>query len=589
VNPAATARGAGEEQPAPPDRLSRSPGPHPAPGATDAAAARARRRRLVGFALGLGALLRLAQYAVNRSLWLDEGLLVSNFLDRSWAGLLQPFHRGQTAPLGFVALEKLAVAALGRSEYALRLVPLLGGLATLALLPRVARRYVTRPAVPVAVAIVALAPFLVYYSSEVKQYALDACASVVVLGLAASLARRRGDPRAALAFGVAGVLAVWLSQPVVFMLAGTGTVLGIRALRRGDRGEVARLAALAAAWGASFAGSFWVSRHQVVDPAFLRSFWADGFMPLPPRSVDELAWLPRMLLRMFREPLGTMGTGETPAAQAVAALGAGAGAAAFVAGCAWMRRRAPLRLALLLAPVGLALLASALRAYPFGSGTFATSGRVLIWLIPPVACVVAEGAVAIRRWLPRAAAAPAFAGVVALVLLPAAAYAALSVPHLRSEVKPLLDFVAEHRQPGDVMYVTYSGQAVFEYYAPRYGWSARNTAQGVCARFHPERYLADLDRLRGRPRVWVLFTRGGAVPLRDRPEELFDEQTLMISYLDLIGHRIDDRVAIGASLYLYDLSDPARASVRVRADVPPLQQRALNDCRGAWEPLSQLR
>ena len=36
--------------------------------------------------------------------WLDEGLLVSNFLDRSWAGLLEPFHRGQTAPLGFLAL-----------------------------------------------------------------------------------------------------------------------------------------------------------------------------------------------------------------------------------------------------------------------------------------------------------------------------------------------------------------------------------------------------------------------------------------------------------------------------------------------------
>jgi hypothetical protein len=586
LNPAATARGAVEEPPAPHDRLSRSPDP----GAPTDAEARARRRRqAIWFAVGLGALLRLAQYAVNRSLWLDEGLLVSNFLDRSWAGLLEPLHRGQTAPLGFLLLEKLAVAALGRSELALRLVPLLGGLATLALLPRVFRRCVSRPAVPVAVAIVALAPFLVYYSSEVKQYALDALASVVVLGLAASLLRRPHDRRAAAAFCVAGVLAVWLSQPVVFMLAGTGGVLGVRALRRDDRRSVATLAVLATAWLVSFAGSYLVSRHEVVDPVFMRSFWADGFMPLPPRSMAELAWLPRMLLRVFREPMGTIGAGGTPAAQAVNAVGAIACAVSFAAGCAWMRRRAPLRLALLLAPVGLALLASAARVYPFGSGTFTTGGRVLIWLIPPVACVAAEGAVAIRRRLPRAAAAPAFAGVVALVLLPAAAYAALSVPHLRSEVKPLLDFVAEHRQPGDVMYVAYSGQAVFEYYAPRYGWSARNTAQGVCSRFHPEGYLADLDRLRGRRRVWVLFTRGAAVPLRDRPGELFDEQKLMTAYLDFIGHRLDDRVAIGASLYLYNLGDPALASRRVRVAIPPLQERALNDCRGSWEPLSQLR
>lgn len=589
MNPA-TARGAVEEPSAPVDRLSRSPDlPADADADADAAARARRRRSAIGFALVLGALLRIAQYAVNRSLWLDEGLLVSNFLDRSWAGLLEPLHRGQTAPLGFLALEKLAVAALGRSELALRLVPLLGGLATLALLPRVARRYLSRPAVPVAVAIVALAPFLVYYSSEVKQYALDALASVVVLGLAARLARRPRDRRAALAFGVVGVAAVWLSQPVVFMLAGTGAVLGLRALRRGDRRAVAGLAALAAAWGASFAGSYLVSRHQVVDPVFMRSFWADGFMPLPPRSAAELAWLPRMLLRMFREPMGTIGAGGTPAARAVNALGTVACAAAFVAGCLWMRRRAPLRLALLLAPMGLALLASAARVYPFGSGTFTTGGRVLIWLIPSVACVAAEGTVAIRRRLRERRGAAAFAGVVALILLPSAAYAALSVPHLRSEVKPLLDFAAERRQPGDVMYVVYSGQAVFEYYAPRYGWSARDAVPGVCARLHPEGYLPDLDRLRGRPRVWILFTRGAAVPLRDHPDELFDEQKLMISYLDYIGRRIDDRVAIGAEIYLYDLSDPARAARRVRADLPPLQQRALHDCRGSWEPRNQLR
>ncbi|HEY0036175.1 MAG TPA: hypothetical protein VGB66_05770, partial [Longimicrobium sp.] len=153
MNPA-TAPGAVEEPSAPHDRPSRSPDPD----APDAAEARARRLRFaVGFALVLGVLLRLAQYAVNRSLWLDEGLLVSNFLDRSWAGLLEPFHRGQTSPLGFLALEKLAVAALGRSEYALRLFPLLAGLATLALLPRVARRFTTRAAWPLAIALVALA------------------------------------------------------------------------------------------------------------------------------------------------------------------------------------------------------------------------------------------------------------------------------------------------------------------------------------------------------------------------------------------------------------------------------------------------
>jgi hypothetical protein len=570
----ATAPGAVEEPLAPSDRLSRSPHPD----APAAAEARARRRRLVGFALVLGALLRLAQYAVNRSLWLDEALLVSNFLDRSWAGLLEPFHRGQTSPLGFLALEKLAVAALGRSEYALRLVPLMAGLATLALLPRVARRFATRAAFPLAVALVALAPFLVYYSSEVKQYAFDALSSLVVLALAYDLARRPRDGRLLAAFCAAGVVAVWLSQPVVFMLAGTGAVLGLRALRRGDRRSVALLTAVAAAWVASFAGAYLVARHQLEDPAYMKAFWRTGFLPLAPRTLQEWSWIPRMLLaRPFREPMGIVGLDRSPLS-----LVTTAGAmAAFAAGFWWMRRHRRLRLALLLAPAGFALAASALRVYPF-AGELLSGGRVLIFLLPSLAFVMAEGVHALRRLVPGSAGRAAFAAALALVLLPAAAYAAFSVPHLRGEVKPLLEFVNEERRPGDLMYVYYNGQAVFEYYAPRYGWDRRNTVPGACSRFTPGRYADDLARLRGRPRVWVLIVDGA-------PMDGFDEKKFILAFLDHVGKRLDDRVAVGAGVYLYDLRTENTRPGPFTYPVPVTRPDPALDCRGAWEPLSQLR
>ncbi|MBF8261677.1 MAG: hypothetical protein HW376_1206, partial [candidate division NC10 bacterium] len=76
---------------------------------------------------GLGC--RLSQYAANTSLWHDEAYVALSILHKSFAGLLGPLDWKEASPPGFLVVEKLVVALLGRSEYALRLVPLVAGLA----------------------------------------------------------------------------------------------------------------------------------------------------------------------------------------------------------------------------------------------------------------------------------------------------------------------------------------------------------------------------------------------------------------------------------------------------------------------------
>ena len=110
----------------------------------------------VAFLLVAGAALRAAPFVLDRSLWLDEAKLALNVLDRPVPDLLRPLDYGQAAPAGFLLLEKLAVTALGEGERALRLVPLLAGLASLWLFHALVRRWLSPAGALLGLALFAL-------------------------------------------------------------------------------------------------------------------------------------------------------------------------------------------------------------------------------------------------------------------------------------------------------------------------------------------------------------------------------------------------------------------------------------------------
>ena len=81
--------------------------------------------QLAWLIIALGVAVRAAEYFRNPALYVDEGSLALNILNRSIAGLLAPLDYNQASPVGFLLLEKVAVVALGGSELALRLPPFL--------------------------------------------------------------------------------------------------------------------------------------------------------------------------------------------------------------------------------------------------------------------------------------------------------------------------------------------------------------------------------------------------------------------------------------------------------------------------------
>ena len=497
----------------------------------------------------VGTILRVRQYLFNRSLWMDEAFLSSNIVPRSYGALLEPLNDDQGAPIGFLLIEKLATAAFGNSEYALRLVPLLAGIAALPLFYLAARRIVGRTAALTGLGLLAFSRPGIYYSTEVKRYSVDLAVTVLILLLASWYPDR--DEHAAegsripvlAALAVAGACAVWLSHPAVFVLAGMGGTLLLWP-RTGQRPRFRladpALATVVAVWVASFAANYYFFLRQLDTNRYLQDYWQLAF---PPLNAGLVSWLPRQFLAGFERPAGF-------ALADVAAL-------IFLLGCVHLIRTSPRTLCLLISPLAVCFAASLLRKYPFGD-------RLLIFGIPLVLLVMGAGVFG-RFWAARERLAPAV--MLTALFLPVVGSAVLGIfrPVTREELRPVLDAVSAEVAPGDVIYVYYGARPAFHFYTTVVGRLAFRDATIVYgtnnrARNHVLdrdgnwlRYQAEVNRLRGLRRVWLIVAHsyaGAGV----------HEDKMLLFFLDGMGRQLARKSAPGASAYLYDLSTPTATS-----------------------------
>lgn len=515
---------------------------------------------LVSLVVGIG--FRLVQYLQNRSLWLDEALATSIYLENSVRELLSPSVSGGVAP-GFYILQRISAQLFGTNELALRAVPFAAGVAAIFLFLAVARRAATPPAVPLAFALVCISPFLIYYSSEAKRYSLDVACSLVLLLLALDLYERGVSIRRLAVFAGVGVATVFFSFPAAFVLAGTTLGLLAATLREGDRAAASRLSGVVLAGAALLVLPLLRVVGGLGDAA--GGFWSSGFMPVPPRSLEEWAWFPDTFNRLFRDPLGA----HNQAATSGAFYQTAAGMLGFAAGTAWMWSRRRNVLLILLGPVLVALIASALHLYPFGA-KWLTGGRSILYLAPVFFLLIAEGAVQLWRNL-RGNLRPVGVAVMGLLILPPLTEDVIMIPYGRAEMRPILEYIQEAEQPGDLLYVHYDAKPAFRFYASSYGFEPGEYLLGDCSRYALERYLETIDRFRGVPRVWLLFGAG-------KGAQQFGERAFILRYADRIGSRIDDQVALGTYTYLYDFSRPPDSDGPVRVQIPKLPYDNAESC-----------
>ena len=339
-------------------------------------------RVLIGFLI-LGALWRVARFAACPPLWGDEAFIAVNVLARDAAGMLRTLEYYQIVPLGFLWAEQGVVRVLGGSEWAVRLIPFLAGLAALGLFARFATRTVDRRSSVLAVGIFAASFYPVRHATEVKPYATDLLIALGATMLAWSLRENLGSGRrwAALT-GLVG-LGVWFSYPLVFVAVGLGMFLGGCLRRDPQRRGIIGFGAFGLIGAGSWLASYLAfGRPQAQAAPFYNRLetWRGAFPPFG-RPWEIPGWLLDVHTgNMLAYPIG----GNNYASVATTGL--------VTLGIVRLWRTRRDLLVLLLSPLVPMFLASCLRLYPYG-----TSARTTLFLAPAICLLAGLGVTALLR------------------------------------------------------------------------------------------------------------------------------------------------------------------------------------------------
>ncbi|NML66601.1 hypothetical protein HHL22_15440 [Hymenobacter sp. RP-2-7] len=504
-------------------------------------------------ALLVGAALRVWQWQLGTTLFMDELAVVHNLVTRSAGQLVgQPLAEAQVAPPLFLLAEKACLTWLGRSEQALRLPALLASLAALALFWLVAQRVLAPPLVPLALLTLAVGFTFVYYGTQVKQYASDTAIGLLVLWQALRLRDEPAPPsRFWVLAGLGGLVLPFYSQSSLMVFAGCGAALLLLAALDAGRPRLPATAAVVGAWTVGCGASLALAQAalQPVDRAFMHYFWREGLLPVNAHFLSKL-W--GDVAERWANGLGWL---HPTSIWVVLVL---VGVVVL-----WQRQR-PAAL-LLLAPWAMSIAAAAAQQFPLRM-------RLMDFLVPSLILFVFVAFQAGVQWAWQRNRTLGWGalGICTLPVLYSTTRHNLP-PYATEDAKTLYAKLAQVRRPTDAVYAYYGAGQYLRWYGPQYGLSPGSYLLGHCYRRQPgaeRQYLKEVDALRGR-RMWLLMTH--AAPADDRA---------LTSYLDAIGRR-GQRLAVRwrypdegvgypvVYAQLYDLTD-AKQAARYSAATFPL-------------------
>ncbi|MCR4336780.1 MAG: glycosyltransferase family 39 protein [Candidatus Omnitrophica bacterium] len=410
---------------------------------------------MIFFILALGIALRLAHFLENCSLWLDEAYVALHVMGRTFQEILSGVPLSSDLPMppiGFLLIEKLFVSLFGNHEMVLRAFPFLCGVFSLPLFYVFSKRFCSPVESLLALVFFALADGLVYYSSELKPYASDVFFALSVYLVTFWVEDNPSIVLRRIFYMVIGALAVSFSYPSIFILSTTAIILILK--NRKDFERLKSYFLIFEVWAMVFAWWYATAYHALLKNTGFINNSLGSFLPVS--LTEAIPWV----LQHLGDFVSMLSL--SPAWLFLVLFFIGMGRV-----CLKSREH----FVLLMGPVILALIASALQKYMF-------SHRFILFLSPMILIGVVRGIgfglEGIKNFKRTTLIKNVILGFVGICLV----YSIMSFPtrferYSKEELRPLMEVVKKEFRAGDVFYVNDQGSYAFLYYLARLKFPSR--------------------------------------------------------------------------------------------------------------------
>ncbi|MBC8334111.1 MAG: hypothetical protein H8E29_02500 [Anaerolineales bacterium] len=476
--------------------------------------------------IALGILFRARHYLAGRSLWLDEAMIALDIIQLSfWELTQQPLPYQQGAPIGFLFFVKTTTLFFGDSEYAFRLYSLLTSCASLFLIAILAKRYLNKAGTIFSVALFASSSTLIYYSAETKQYMGDVAASLFLLVLLSSQLMKSFSSREIIFFTFTNIMILWFSHSVVFTVAAVGIVLALHYLKQRDKKALSYAIINLSLSGISASLLYWFHLRPLSASDFLRSFWEDAFVPIPP----TIQWFGKFWASILQNPLGLDG-------HSIILFLLLLGGIVFLWRTKWQ-----VALALLLT-MAFTFVAGLIQKYPLAE-------RMMLFSVPIFLLFFGAGLDKLSSLIKSKNLSFGITLLLAAYILyspVSSSFEKLKAPLYREHIRPSMGYIKDHFKEDDTIYVYYFAEPAFLFYLPKYHLENSPYILGGNHQGQPNDFLNEIDELDGR--VWFIFSHV-------HENASINEEDFIVNYLNKRG-ALDREFRVpgtSVSLYLYEL------------------------------------
>ena len=255
-----------------------------------------------------GAAILLHWWRLDRPLWVDEEMIALNARWRAFGDLAGALWLDQTAPLGWLGLERLALLTFGFSERTARALPVLFGLGTLAVAVWVGRRWMTPLGAAILAALCAIGPWVVFFTLELKQYSADMCWALLLPALAAWAVEADGCDRVLRRTTVWWIVAAagsWFANGATFVAPVCAAVIVGRTWQQYGVREAARATVPGIVWLISFGAHYTLTLRHALGNDYLQNYWSFAFPPVSEGVLETLRWARHWFESFAVKPVGT--------------------------------------------------------------------------------------------------------------------------------------------------------------------------------------------------------------------------------------------------------------------------------------------